>query len=59
MSKKQKRMLYRILAAAVLLILAALLPLDGWVRAVVFLVPYAVMGCDLDRPAQHRPRPGL
>ncbi len=47
MSKKQKRTLYRVLAAAVLLIIAALLPLDGWVRAVVFLVPYAVIGWDV------------
>ena len=47
MSKKQKRTLHRILAAAALLIIAALLPLNGWVRAVVFLVPYAVIGWDV------------
>ena len=47
MSKKQKRTLYRILAAAVLLVIAVLLPLNGWVRAVIFLVPYAVIGWDV------------
>ena len=47
MSKKQKKTLLRILIAAALLILAALLPLNGWVRAVVFLIPYAVIGWDV------------
>ncbi len=47
MSKRQKKTLLRILISAVLLILAALLPLDGWARAVVFLVPYAVIGWDV------------
>ncbi len=47
MSKRQKKTLLRILISAVLLILAALLPLDGWARAAVFLVPYAVIGWDV------------
>ncbi len=47
MSKKQKRTLCRILASAALLILAALLPLEGWVRLAVFLLPYAVIGWDV------------
>ncbi len=47
MSKKQKRTLYRILISAALLIAAALLPLEGWVRLLPFLVPYAVIGWDV------------
>ena len=37
----------RIAAAAVLLIVAALLPLTGWLRLLVFLVPYLVIGWDV------------
>lgn len=47
MTRKQRNMLTRILCAAVLLILAALLPLEGWVRLVCFLVPYGVIGWDV------------
>lgn len=47
MTKKQKRMLARILCAGALLIVAALLPLEGLWRLPVFLVPYAVIGWDV------------
>ncbi|MGM9606781.1 MAG: heavy metal translocating P-type ATPase [Oscillospiraceae bacterium] len=47
MSRKQKKTLLRILLSAALLIIAALLPFDSWVRAVIFLVPYAVIGWDV------------
>lgn len=47
MSKKQKKTLMRILISLVLLIAASLLPLDGWLRLAVFLVPYAVIGWDV------------
>lgn len=47
MSKKQKKMLVRILAAAALLAAAVLLPGAGWVRLLVFLVPYLVVGWDV------------
>ncbi len=47
MTRKQRNMLTRILCAAVLLILAALLPLEGWRRLVCFLVPYGVIGWDV------------
>ena len=41
-------MLARIIAAAVLLAAAGyLIPAQGWVRLVVFLVPYAVIGWDI------------
>ena len=47
MNRKQKKTLLRILVSAALLIIAALLPFDGWVRAVIFLIPYAVIGWDV------------
>ncbi len=47
MTRKQKKMLGRILVAAVLLALAAALPLSGWSRFALFLVPYAVIGWDV------------
>ena len=40
-------MLVRIIAAAVLLAAGYLIPAQGWVRLVVFLVPYAVIGWDI------------
>ncbi len=42
-----KRSLIRIIVSAVLLIVAALLPLGGWLRFLAFLVPYAVIGYDV------------
>ena len=47
LSKKERRMLLRILAAAVLLIAAKLLPVSGWRAAVCFAVPYAIIGWDV------------
>ncbi len=49
MSKKQKRMLFRILLSAALLLAAVLLPLDSLplLRLAVFLVPYGVIGWDV------------
>ena len=49
MSKKQKNILIRIIAAGVLLIVAALLPLEekSLARLVTFLVPYGIIGWDV------------
>ena len=47
MDRRQKRTLARILISAALLILAALLPLEGPLRLAAFLVPYAVIGYDV------------
>ena len=47
MSKKQKRMLKRILASAVLFVICVLLPVSGWPRLLAFLVPYGVIGWDV------------
>ena len=47
MSKKQKNMLVRILTAAVLLIVLNLVPVSGWPRFALYLVPYLVIGYDI------------
>lgn len=47
MSKKQKKILFRIGGSGVLLILCLLLPLEGWVRPAVFLAPYLLVGWDV------------
>ena len=44
MSRKQKAMLTRILAGAALFVLAMLIPVDGWLKLVLFLIPYLVIG---------------
>lgn len=47
LSKKDRRKLWRILAAAALLIAARLAPVSGPLAAVCFAVPYAVAGWDV------------
>lgn len=48
MTKKQLRMLFRIIAGAILLVVAALLPLENkWIRLIVFLIPYGIVGWDV------------
>ena len=44
MNKKQKKMLKRILIAAVMLIAWNLLPVTGLVRLVLYLAAYLVIG---------------
>lgn len=44
MTKKQKKMLMRILASAVLFVIALLIPAEGWLKLVIFLVPYLLVG---------------
>jgi len=51
MTKKQRKMLVRILVAGALLVLFSLLPLDGGVRFALFMVPYFVVGYDILRKA--------
>jgi len=43
MNRKQKKALRTILISAVLYIAALLIPSDGWLRALIFAVPYAVL----------------
>ena len=51
LSRKQKKTLWRILAAGALCIVAALLPLEGGWRALAFAVPYLIVGWDVLRGA--------
>ncbi|MCD8014355.1 MAG: cadmium-translocating P-type ATPase [Lachnospiraceae bacterium] len=51
MNKKQKKMLIRILIAAALMILLSLLPIDGYLRFGLFMVPYLVIGYDILKKA--------
>ena len=51
MTRKQKRMLVRILAAAVMLVALQFIPVDGLLRAVLYLIPYLVIGYDILRKA--------
>ena len=44
MSKKQKAMLGRILIGAALFVAAILIPVEGWLRLVLFLIPYLTIG---------------
>ena len=47
MNKKQKKMLIRIIVAAVLVVLFSKLPIDGYVRFGLFMIPYLVIGYDI------------
>ena len=51
MTRKQKKSLWRILAAGALLIAAVLLPVEGLWRLPLFLVPYFIVGWDVLRKA--------
>ena len=47
MNKKQKKMLIRIIVAAVLIVLFSKLPIDGYVRFGLFMIQYLVIGYDI------------
>ena len=47
MNRKQKKMLTRILIAAVLLIVLHFLPVTGMLRFALYLIPYLVIGYDI------------
>lgn len=47
LTKKQKKQLIQILTSGVLLAVASFLPLDGIWQALVFVLPYAVIGYDV------------
>jgi len=51
MNKKQKKMLWRIIASAALLILAKLLPLPLWLRCALYAASYLTVGWDILRKA--------
>ena len=51
MSKKQKKMLLRIIIAAVMLAALYFLPVTGWLRLGLYLVTYLVIGYDILKKA--------
>ena len=51
MNKKQKIMLIRILTAAALLAVLHVLPVTGWMRFGLYLIPYLIAGYDILRKA--------
>ncbi|HJB53097.1 MAG TPA: cadmium-translocating P-type ATPase [Candidatus Oscillibacter pullicola] len=51
MNKKQKIMLIRILTAAALLAVLHVLPVTGWLRFGLYLIPYLITGYDILRKA--------
>lgn len=51
MNKKQKKMLLRIIISAVLMLLFSALPIEGYVRLGLFMLPYLVIGYDILKKA--------
>lgn len=51
MTKKQKKVLYRIIVAAVLMVILHFLPVTGIARFFLYLIPYLVIGYDILRKA--------
>lgn len=51
MTKKQKKMLRRILIAVGLMLILELLPVKGWLRFALYMIPYLVIGYDILRSA--------
>lgn len=51
MTKKQKKVLYRIIIAAVLMIALYFVPVQGYARFVLYLIPYLVIGYDILKKA--------
>lgn len=55
MNKKQKKVLYRIITAAVLIVaitvIECFVELNSWVQAVLYLIPYFVIGYDILKKA--------
>ncbi len=51
MTRKQKKVLYRIIIAAVLMVVFSLLPAEGAVKFILFMIPYLIIGYDILRKA--------
>lgn len=51
MTKKQKKVLYRIVVAAVLMVVLHFVPVEGYGRFLLYLIPYLVIGYDILRKA--------
>ena len=51
MTKKQKKVLVRIIIAAVLVIALQFVPVEGYVRFGLYMIPYLVIGYDILKKA--------
>lgn len=51
MNKKQKKMLIRILIAAVMMVVLDILPTTGILRFILYMIPYLIIGYDILRKA--------
>ena len=51
MTKKQKKMLCRILLAALCMVILHFIPAKGWVRYLLYLIPYLIVGYDILKKA--------
>ena len=51
MNKKQKKVLFRIIIAAILMIVLSVLPIKGYLRFGLFLIPYFIIGYDILKKA--------
>ncbi|MCH5343142.1 MAG: cadmium-translocating P-type ATPase [Acetatifactor sp.] len=51
MTKKQKKVLYRIILSTVLLVAVQFIPVEGWIKLLLNLIPYAMIGYDILRKA--------
>ena len=51
MTKKQKKMLCRILLAALCMVILHFIPVKGWVRYLLYLIPYLIVGYDILKKA--------
>ncbi len=51
MNKKQKKVLIRIILAAVLMGVFSLLPIEGYPRMALFIIPYLIIGYDILKKA--------
>ena len=51
MSRKQEKMLARIILAAVLIIALSLIPVTGYLRFILYMIPYLVIGYDILKKA--------
>lgn len=51
MTKKQKKVLYRIIIAACFMVILHFVPIQGYARFALYLIPYLVIGYDILRKA--------
>ncbi|MCM1426821.1 MAG: heavy metal translocating P-type ATPase, partial [Eubacterium sp.] len=51
MTRKQKKVLIRIIIAAVLVVILHFVPVSGWLSLLLYLIPYLIIGYDILKKA--------